>query len=67
MDAIRRWKRDGSRNVMRITTAAASIRRNAKNIADRKQELQTIIARLIRGEVIETLHAEFSTSMGNFL
>ena len=66
MKVTRRWKRDGSKNFMDIERAADSIRRNGKNAADRKSKQQEIVTRLIRGEKIETGHAEFYTSARAF-
>ena len=66
MRAMRTWKSDGSINVMRLDTAAENLRRTAKDIVTRKQDRSTVMARLLRGEEIETPLAVFSTSEGNF-
>lgn len=64
--AMRTWKSDGSINVMRLDTAVENIKRRAKDIVTRKQDRSTIMARLLRGEEIETALAIFSSSIRDF-
>ena len=64
--ATRRWKRDGSTNVMSLVRAVMCLKQKASSIIIRKQDEGTIKARLIRGEVLETKHAEFSIEKGAF-
>lgn len=59
MLATRQWRRDGSENVMPITSAAHNLRRNATDLETRKQTVDTIKGRLRSGERIETEHAVF--------
>ncbi len=55
--AIRRWKRDGSANVMTIESGAENLFRNAIEKASR----ETLTQMLLDGQTIETPLAEFST------
>jgi len=59
MEAVRRWKRDGSTNLMPMKQACYNLRRHAIDPATRGQVAWMVEDRLRDGERIETRLAVF--------